>query len=57
MKKEIYKIKPTVKDYKRTARELYPIVPTKVHKNRAKYDRKKSKQKWQNEWRNGEYDF
>jgi len=57
MKKEIYKIKPTIKDYKRVARELFPIVPTKVHKNKAKYDRKKDKQKWQNEWKNGEYDF
>jgi len=56
IKKETVKVKPyTIKDYKRMARELYPIVPTKIHKNKKKYNRKKEKQQWMRDWEEGNY--
>lgn len=56
MKKEVYKIKSyDIKDYKRIARELYPIVPTKVHKNKKKYNRAKAKQDWLRDWEQENY--
>jgi len=43
MKREKVKLKIDVKAYKRIARDLYPILPTKVHQNKKKYNRKKAK--------------
>lgn len=49
MKKETIKKKPDIKVYKRIAREMYPILPTKVHRDRSKYDRKREKARWKKE--------
>ena len=47
IKTEIIKVKPNVKDYKRIARELYPIKPNHyIHKDKKRFnksDRRKVK--------------
>ena len=47
IKAEVITIKPDIKDYKRIARELYPIKPSYVHKDKKRFnktDRQKAKQ-------------
>jgi len=41
IKKEIIKIKPKVKDYKRISREMFlgTDIRTKIHKNRKKFNK------------------
>jgi len=49
MKKETIKIKPDIKVYKRVVRKMFPILPTKVHRDHSKYDRKREKARWKKE--------
>jgi len=43
MKKETVKLRIDVKAYKRIARDLYPILPTRVYQNKKRYNRKKAR--------------
>ena len=48
IKKEIYKIKPNVKDYKRISRKMFlgADIRTKIHKNKKKFN-KADRKNWE----------
>jgi len=43
MKRETVKLRINTKVYKRIARDLYPILPTRVYQNKKRYNRKKAR--------------